>query len=578
MTLVKGPSFLQRVKSAGMYAITGQWEGNERNRYRNRPYARKVSQDADLNLGVREDLMAEARALSQTVPIVKRILRQYANYVVGDCKIQFDTTDDAWNTQAEEQFNAWAMLCDYRSLHPLPEMARIAVVSELRDGDHFINEIDDDDFYFLEEIEADRVTNAKGTINIDEKNIVGGVKIGAKGNKLAFIVCDRQNSNGFQTGIYVNPRSIPSSQMIHYLDTLRADAYRGVTSFETVLNRIRSLKETLNAEQTAQGIASKLALLVKNNQGAKYPGAGVNLDYETTSRGEVKAVEEVADGVIKYMFPNEDIEAFHSARPGDSWFNLSLFFIREISIGLDLPFEFVWNMAGLAGTATRLTSQQAARTFGNKQAVLKRRFLKPIATRWVLKEMDTGRLPFHPEFTRFHFQDPPHPSVDVGRESQADIAELDAGLNHEDNLASVAGHDGGDVRRKRKQIVKEKFAHALEIQKEMAEQGQKVGLEFVLNMLGRPNAGKTSGSENEGESSKRALDAFGVGVRAGTITPTVDDENHFRGLVGLPPLSADAKASWSKEKNVRRPITLTQPDGGRAAPVPAGKSEDGDDE
>lgn len=63
------------------------------------------------------------------------------------------------------------------------------------------------------------------------------------------------------------------------------------------------------------------------------------------------------------------------------------------------------------------------------------------------------------------------------------------------------------------------------------------------------------------EDLKAQFDAYGVGVRAGAITPTPADEDHFRAVAGLPPTSAEALDDWNKTKKVRKPITLAPPEG-----------------
>jgi hypothetical protein len=67
---------------------------------------------------------------------------------------------------------------------------------------------------------------------------------------------------------------------------------------------------------------------------------------------------------------------------------------------------------------------------------------------------------------------------------------------------------------------------------------------------------------------KSLVDTYGVGVRAGLITPQIDDEIYFRDIMGLPKLSDAAKQSWAETDNVRRPITLAMA-GETAAPMPA---------
>lgn len=71
---------------------------------------------------------------------------------------------------------------------------------------------------------------------------------------------------------------------------------------------------------------------------------------------------------------------------------------------------------------------------------------------------------------------------------------------------------------------------------------------------------------------KAQFDAYGVGVRAGAITPQKSDEEHFRKLIGLPSASKDIDAVWSDEPT-RRPITLVPP-GGLTPGVPPAPSVD----
>ncbi len=55
---------------------------------------------------------------------------------------------------------------------------------------------------------------------------------------------------------------------------------------------------------------------------------------------------------------------------------------------------------------------------------------------------------------------------------------------------------------------------------------------------------------------KQKMDAYGVGVRGGAITPQLEDENHFRNLLGIPNAGKEVAGAWSEDNGVRRPITL----------------------
>jgi HK97 family phage portal protein len=58
------------------------------------------------------------------------------------------------------------------------------------------------------------------------------------------------------------------------------------------------------------------------------------------------------------------------------------------------------------------------------------------------------------------------------------------------------------------------------------------------------------------DSIKSKMDAYGVAVRAGAITPQIEDEVKLREEAGLPPISDDIKRAWDEDEGYRRPITL----------------------
>ena len=55
---------------------------------------------------------------------------------------------------------------------------------------------------------------------------------------------------------------------------------------------------------------------------------------------------------------------------------------------------------------------------------------------------------------------------------------------------------------------------------------------------------------------KTLIDAYGVAVRAGLVTPQAADEEYFRSIIGLPDMSKDVYEDWAKTDNIRKPITL----------------------
>lgn len=72
------------------------------------------------------------------------------------------------------------------------------------------------------------------------------------------------------------------------------------------------------------------------------------------------------------------------------------------------------------------------------------------------------------------------------------------------------------------------------------------------------------------------METYGVGVRAGVITPQMMDEEFFRKEAELPAVSEDVREAWEKDEGTRRPITITPPPGEeKPSPFGGGPPDDG---
>jgi hypothetical protein len=116
---------------------------------------------------------------------------------------------------------------------------------------------------------------------------------------------------------------------------------------------------------------------------------------------------------------------------------------------LELPFGFVWAMLG-TGPAIRLDSRLAEKTFSDKADLLEEQLFDPVCA-WIINwEMNVSkRLRFNPNWMLYTFPRPSHPSIDVGRESRADLDELDRGITCEIDLAQDRGKNAVKMLRKK---------------------------------------------------------------------------------------------------------------------------------
>jgi capsid protein len=487
LTLPSGALADETYNGASIKMLSGQWEGGENSRFRRNRSTRLVSHDTDLAMGTREFIMSKARSLTQNTPLPGAIVRRFADYCVHpQALVKWTTTDAQWNEQAADAWRSFTRNCDATGQMTLPQILRAAIISAKVDGDSFLHkEFDAAGMPKVRGIEGDRITVPNGfdfPKPSNERRIVGGVTVDAAGRKVAFTVCDRGSAGNF-----TNPKTLPAGEFVHLHCNTRFESYRGVSAFHAVINSLDDLKETLEAEQLAQKIGSSHTIIERTAKGS---GEGIQDAFAngaTDNAGNVQKLEDMAAGIKRYMAHGDDISMFSSTRPEEGWRWLVEFTIRGISLGLHLPFEFTWNLAGLTGTSVRLVSKLAERTFNAEIYNLEHKVIDPLVSWWISNEMESGRLPFNPEWMFFQAQRPSHPTVDVGRESSANLAELNAGVRTEEMIANEGGNDGYDLR----VIRKAEVTHRILLAREIVSANPDIPLSQALAMMGGANIGPT---------------------------------------------------------------------------------------
>jgi capsid protein len=399
------------------------WEGNEFTRQRHRPPRATESTDRGLNFGIREGLLSEARNLEQTFAICRRINRQYARHTIGSCRIKWQTGNPAIDKVFSDAWITWMKICDLQGRHNFRKLTKIAVARTLVDGRIFGQLDRRAGFLQIQGIEGDRVSS-DGIFNSDRLDLVSGIGLDANGRAQYARVWQRT-----LYGMFQNPQDIPFDQLVHVFDSDRIDSVSGVTHYHTVLNKVRDLKETMLAEQLSAKKNSKWAMIWNVVTGGAPISSLLDDDFNKNAADAKPDVQRISDVADAYILPGEDVKAFTSERPSEGWRYLMEMIIREIALGLDLPFGVVWSMTGLGGPAVRFEIMQASRTFEDFLCdTIEPMWIRPIVGAWITLEMAAGRLPFHANWYRFAVPKPKSITIDFGRDSKASIAENIAGL------------------------------------------------------------------------------------------------------------------------------------------------------
>jgi hypothetical protein len=126
----------------------------------------------------------------------------------------------------------------------------------------------------------------------------------------------------------------------------------------------------------------------------------------------------------------------------------------------------------------RADLQQAHRTIEWHQGNMTKRLLNPAKNTALIDAIARGDLPYTPKWHRGKWQFAPAVSIDAGRDSNAKVAERNAGLRSKDSIFAEDGEDAQE----QEAIIREEVRRTLKTAKELAEE-----LDFdddvVLTML-----------------------------------------------------------------------------------------------
>jgi len=130
---------------------------------------------------------------------------------------------------------------------------------------------------------------------------------------------------------------------------------------------------------------------------------------------------------------------FQHDRPSPNVIGMYENTVRDIAIGAGLTYGFCYDMTGLTGPAVRQCSAQDARAIQVWQQMLMEQKLDPIVMLLLGTAIANGELPYIDTWMLWSWFFPPKPTIDVGRESDANIQEIDHGINTGANVVSEAG-------------------------------------------------------------------------------------------------------------------------------------------
>ena len=385
----------------------------------------------------RVELMKRARDLAENVGLVRSLLLKFAGHVAGSISYQARTLNPQINSDIEAYWAEWWDKCDITGRHTGSTLMQVAVMSMLRDGDFlFLLARDNDNNLKLQGIEADRLGDPYRTYTSLE--LIGGIHIDRNtGAPTAYDVFNRSIGD-----YYTYQATISASQAFHLFDPLRIDQYRGISAFHTAINDATDIHELTGFEKMSAKVASTQSAIVKRNNNNASDLSTLSND-EDFNGNQIK-LESIESGKISYLEPGEDIVFPNGpSRPSGAFMEFHKVLMRNICLGLGIPYSFAVDPSQMSGPTARLEMQQAGRTFRRYQNLLNDKVLRPVKNIVLADAVARGLISGSEgsKTTKGIFNFGANVSIDLGRESASAIAEFKTGLRTASDIYAERGLD-----------------------------------------------------------------------------------------------------------------------------------------
>jgi lambda family phage portal protein len=383
----------------------------------------------------------DARDMEEKFCLVRGILDRLEQYVCGDITYQSRTGDSEIDEAYQNYFHDWCGRADITGRFRFREMVGQGFRAMVRDGEYGWIMLMHGGEYRLQGIEADRIggpDNPKAA-----ENNIGGIKINELGQVTGYEIYKRTRMAQYKKDIEATP-----DKFIHLFKALRSDQYHGESWFGPALPHARDIHELYRFEKMAMKFAAAFAGFIRRTNPM---GASGGTKWATQKGGKNGSNSfPVEAGMLKVLQEGEDIIfPTSTGRPSSSLIQFVEILIREIALGLNLPYGFVYNMAQLGGVTARIELMQVVRAIRRFQKILEDIVLNRVKDEVLNLGIAMGHIPPHPKWNQGKWSFGARLTGDSGNYVQETMILLANGLiSPSDIIEEMTGGAHAEVTRK----------------------------------------------------------------------------------------------------------------------------------
>lgn len=254
-------------------------------------------------------------------------------------------------------------------------------------------------------VEADRVGNPKG--QADSAEVAGGVKRDpGTGAALGYFFYDRHPGGSYVgagdpfKGEWRDRRDERSGRVgvLHHFRALRPEQPRGVPYLSPITYLLAQLDRYTEAEILAAVETANLTLLIEAAPGQQAAPAeifGLN-NQQLAAQGDVIGL---APGAVIGLAPGEKPHIVNPLRPNQGYEHFVLSIIKQIGVGLGIPFELLIKLFASSYSASKAAMLDAWMRWRGERTWISRSYCQPVYAALFTEAVLAGRIPA-PGFNR----------------------------------------------------------------------------------------------------------------------------------------------------------------------------------
>lgn len=392
----------------------------------------------------RINLMWDARDMVRNFAILRGIVARLVQYVADKVQYISSTGDEQVDGAYQDYFHKWCETADVTGRYRLGDLVVLMLWGVITDGDHGWKFVEmGDGTIRIQPVEADRIGNPNEALKANDDNYIGGIHLDDMGVPLSYDIYKRHRSNKYEL-----EANVPADHFIHFADCFRVDQYRGVTPLATALAPARDLYDIYLTEKQAAKWQSSHAGIVTSSD--PYKQSGATAWNKDGSKGEGRpGTMEMQPGKILRLPDGESVQFTPAmTRPNGAFMSLVEVMVREISMALNLPYGFVYDMSALSGHTGRIEIAQAMRTIKRWQKLLSERVLDKVRDAVISRGIAQGQLPNHPAWRNGKWGFGATLTGDYKNDVSANLQLLQTGAITLSDLIAESGNTFEEVARK----------------------------------------------------------------------------------------------------------------------------------